>query len=161
MAEGVGAAERGQFGAGQVGAALRGVLPHVAEDVGHLQGEAQGVGVVGGALGAGGTRHGAEDPEGEPADRARDAAAVLLEVLPGLVRPAADVHQDAVDQLVEPAERDREAARGVGQGHGDRVGGVVGHLPVTDVAEQFAGLLQPGSLDLRLQRAVADVVDAP
>ena len=57
--------------------------------------------------------HGAEHAEREPPDGAGDTAAVDLQVVPGLVGLAAHVHQHAVDELVEAAERDREAARGV------------------------------------------------
>ena len=57
-----------------------------------------------------------EDAEREPADRARDAAAVVLELGEGRVVGAAHVHLGALDELAERVERDRVAARGVGDG---------------------------------------------
>ncbi len=159
------AAELGEVLGGQVGASVGGVLSDVAEDVGELQGEAEGVGVLGRSRGAGRARarcvHRAEDAEGEPSDGSGHAAAVGLEVVPGLVGLAADVHQHAVDELVEAAERDGESAGGVCQRDGDRVGVVLVDLSRPDPSEDGAGLLQAGELRLGGQRAVADVVDPP
>ena len=103
------AAELGEVLGGQVRTAVAGVLANVPEDVGQLQGEAEGVGVLGGALGVRCARHRAEHAQREPADGAGDTAAVDLQLVPGLVGLAAHVHQHAVDQLVETLQRQREA----------------------------------------------------
>src|SRR5690606_6845661 len=140
-------------------AAAEGGHADVAQDVAELEGEAERVGVLGGAFGAARARFGTEHAEGEPADGTGDAAAVDLQVVPGLVGRPADVHLDAVDELVEPAERDREPVGGVGERDGDRVGVVLVDRALTDPGEQLPGVLQPGGLHLAVQRAVADVVD--
>ena len=106
------AAEALEVLARQVDAAGRDVLGEVAQDVAELEREAEVVGErrAGRAVGA------VEDAEREPADRARDAAAVVLELGEGRVLGAAHVHLGAVDELAERAERDRVAARRVGDG---------------------------------------------
>src|SRR5690606_5578638 len=97
----------------------------------------------------------------ETTDGAGHTAAVDLQVVPGLVGLAAHIHLHAVDQLVEPAEGDREVPGGVRQGDGHRVGVVLLDGPGTDPPEQGTGLREPGELDVVRQHAVADVVDAP
>ncbi len=82
-----------------------------------------------------------------PSERRRwrpHAAAVDLQVVRGLVGLAAQVHLDAVDQLVEAAERDRELPGRVGEGDGDRVGVVLVDRAVLDPGEHAPGLVQPG-----------------
>ncbi len=72
---------RRQVVGGQVSAPVGGVLADVPEDVGELEREAEGVGVLRGALGPAGAGRGAEDAEAEASDGSGDAPAVGLEVV--------------------------------------------------------------------------------
>lgn len=62
-AEALAAAELGEVVGGQIGPPVPGVLAYVPEDVGELEGEAEGVGVLGGAVDALGAGLGSEDAE--------------------------------------------------------------------------------------------------
>ncbi len=157
----LGAAELPQVLGGQVDAAVRGILTDVAEDVGDLEGQSEGVGVLGGAGRIACAGQDAEDAEGQTADGAGHAGAVGAQLVPGLVGVAADVHQHAVDQLVEGAEREGVAVGRVGEGDGDRVGVVLGNRTVADACQQGAGRGQPFLLGAGVQPAVPDVVHAP
>ncbi len=145
----------------QVRSSALGVFPYVAENIGQLEGEPQGVGVLGGAGGFVCAGDGSEDAEREPPDGTRHTAAVRLQVVPRLVGDAADVHEDAVDQLVERVEGDGEPPGGVAERDRDRVGVVAGDPAVPDPREQLPGLLQALPFGLRGEVAVADVVDPP
>ena len=102
--------KRSRSSAGRYSAPGGGVLADVAQDVPDLQRDAEVVR----ERGAGGPVGAVEDAEREPPDRARDAAAVELELVERVVPVAAHVGLGAVDEVAERVERDREAAGGVG-----------------------------------------------
>ena len=144
----------GQVFGGQVDAAVAVVLADVAQDVRQLERDAEGVGQLGRPV------HviaGAEDAQGQAADRAGHAAAVPEQVIEGLVAGAAHVGDAAVDELAEGGDGDGEAARHVGQGQQHRV---VRGRP-GEVEDLLPRDLQGGDLLPGRHRAVADVVDPP
>ncbi len=154
------AAELREVVGGQIGTPARGVLPYVPQDLGELEREPERVRILRRALGA--ARPGSVP--NTPSESRPIAPAThrqyTLQVVPGLVRLTAYVHQDAVDEFVEAAQRHREIRGGVA-GDRDRVGVVLVNQALADPGEQSPGVLEPRRLRIRCQRAVADVVDTP
>jgi len=94
---GFGDAEFCEFGEGEVDAvSVLEVFLDVAEDVGELEGVAEGDGVVSGALDIS-----SEEGEADEADGGGDAVAVALEVFPGLEALGGEVHFAAFDDIDE------------------------------------------------------------
>ncbi len=149
--------ELGQVFGGQVDPAVLPVLADVAQDVRQLEGDTERVGQFGG-LGLGvRVVAGAEDAQGQAADRAGHAAAVPEQVIEGLVAGAAHVGDAAVDELAERRHRDGEVPLHVSQGEQHRI---VRGRP-GEVEDLLARGLQGGDLLPGWHRAVADVVDPP
>ena len=148
------AVELGQVLGGQVNAPVLVVLADVPQDVGQLQGHAEGVGQPGGHLVI---PAGPEDAQGQPADRAGHAAAVIVQIVERLVGGAAHVGQAPVDELAERLHRHGEITPGVGQREQHRII----QAGLAQVQDRAAGFLERGDLLLRRHRAVADVVDPP
>ena len=115
------AAELFEVLARQIDTSVRDVFTHVAKDVPELEGDSELVGERRGKCAVGAV----EDAERQPADRARDAPAVQLELGERDVLGAEDVHLGAVDELPKGRDGDGEASRGVGEGDEHRVHGLV------------------------------------
>src|SRR5581483_6622426 len=90
---------------GQINAAARGVLAHVADDVGELERDTQVLGVIASARIAV-----AEDFYADEADRRGHPVAVQAQLLEALVARAREIHLDAVDDFLEVTARNRVAA---------------------------------------------------
>ena len=100
-----GAPEAPQVLQRQVDAASGQIVPHVANDVGQLQGQPEVDGVL--------PRLGAATPENLDAhqpDRRRHALAVFDQLVEGLVAQPVQVHLHPVDERVERLPRQREQA---------------------------------------------------
>ena len=95
----------------QVDAVVEEVLADVAQDVRQLERDAEVVGQLVLPL----RLRGAVDAQAQPADAARDAAAVPEQVVERLVGGLVDVGEAAVDELLERLERGREARARVGR----------------------------------------------
>ena len=96
-----GVLEAGQVREGQVDTDSVGeVFADVADDVGELQGVAEGDGILAGCLG------GTEDREGGESHGAGDAVVVFLEVLPSAEALRMKIRLAAVDNVVEKLRSD-------------------------------------------------------
>ena len=148
------AAETGEVLLGQVRAAEPQVVSEVAQDVPKLERDAQIVGERRGRGAVGRLEH----PEGEPADRAGDPAAVHLEVGEGLVRDPLDIRDGTVEQIAERLERDRMPGCRIGDGDEHRVGrcAQVGELVAErPSASRFSASGAPPSAMSSMRRASA------
>ena len=87
----------------QIDAALLQIGLDVANDVGHLQRQAEVEGVLARARIAA-----AEHLDAHHADRRRHAAAIADQLIEGVVARAMQIHLDAVDEIVERLARQRE-----------------------------------------------------
>ena len=134
----------------QVDATAAGVLAHVADDVGELEGKAEVVGVFERlAVGV------AEDLGRQQADHAGHPVAVEVEGLPVEVAGLVEVHLHAVDDFEQLLHGQREALDDVLERLADRVLGLA--------AEHLAHLVAPpvelGLGDLQVVAFVHHVVD--
>ena len=128
------------------------ILHDVAEDVRQLEGDTESVRQGHGPL----RILRPEDGEGEPTDRAGDAAAITDEVVDCLVGRPEDIHLAPVDDLAEGRHRQLIATSGIGDGDEHGVDGAV-----IDRVDLLADTLQASELLLRLEPTVPDVVDTP
>ena len=100
-------AERGQLVLRQIHPAELPVLANVAHDVDQLERDAERLRAL--------RLVGTVDPDARDADRPGDMGAVARELVEGAVALAVEIHQPAVDQVVQRLRGDREALPCIGQ----------------------------------------------
>ena len=148
------AVEQVQITLGKIDPVVTEILSDIAQDVRQLQGHPERVREACRTIAVVAGQPWIEDAERQPANRSRDASAVVDELVQIVVGAPAHIHLAPVDEFPERIKRDRQPACRVIEGHQDRIVG-----PGAWLGRTFAGVREQALLLGDWQRAVPDVVD--